>query len=191
MADCVFAKQSDVDAVRKWRRQFRDIQDQDIGDALEFADIACKRWRTYSSLQRRISGIDALRRLIANDPSAEAAMLAVIRLRIGNRLHRAGFCLFRRTWCNHLILDLLAANPAVAAEFSGAGSSILYFITAVAESIGAPIIWGEATQASAPFYKSVFKMDGIDDLFRINHQAWRNFRERYDAKWQQSGLPMD
>ncbi len=128
--------------------------------------------------------------MIAAEPTTEVAMLAAIRLQRKKKARVLGFCLFRRTWCNHLILDLLAANPAEFTEVGRVGVSLVYFIASIGELIGAPFLWGEATEGSASFYNQLFNTENADDLFRINTADYLGFRSRYLEKWKESGLPL-
>jgi hypothetical protein len=189
LADCDFATVAEVDALANWSRQIRGDRDQAVEDALEFAALARKRWQTYVEMNRTARTVASLKRTITAEPTAEVAMLAVIRLQRKRTARVLGFCLFRRTWCNHLILDLLATNPAESAEIGRVGVSLVYFIASIGALIGAPFVWGEATEGSAPYYNQWFNTKRVDDLFRIDAAGYRGFRSRYREKWQESGLP--
>jgi len=99
-----------------------------------------------------------------------------------------GFCLFRRTWCNHLLIDLLATNPSEAGHVGRVGASLVYFVASVGDIIRAPFIWGEATEDSAPYYNWWFNTTTVDDLFRIDSAGYREFKSNYLKKWRESGL---
>lgn len=188
LADCDFATGAEIDAVARWRRQFRGLRDQGSADALEFALLARKRWRSYVHLGRTVQSIAALQERIADDPAAEVAMFAALVLPGASRQRLRGFCLFRRTWRNHLIVDLLAATPVAAEEIAGIGAGLVYFVASIADSIKAPFIWGEATEWSFGFYQQLFRVP-VDDLFRIEAPVYRQFQKRYLARWLESGLP--
>lgn len=189
LAECDFASADEIANLAHWPRRVRGRRDQDTTDALEFAQLARKRWRTYLEMERTARSLPELKERIAADKDAEVAMLAIIRIP-GKKASVAGFCLFRRTWRNHLMLDLLASDPSGYARISRVGASLLYFVASVGESIGADFIWGEATQGSAPFYRHWFGVP-LNDWFRVRASVYRRFQSRYLDDWRKSGLPCD
>ena len=189
LADCDFATAAEVDALAYWSRQIRGNRDSAAEDALEFAVLARKRWQSYLEMNRTARTVVSLKKKITSEPTAEVAMLAAVRLQRRPGARVVGFCLFRRTWCNHLILDLLATNPSESGEVGRVGVSLVYFVASIGELIGAPFIWGEATEGSAPYYNQWFSTKNVDDLFRVDSADYRRFTSRYLEKWRESGLP--
>ena len=188
IAHCAFATAAEINALAKWSRQSRNVRDPRAGDALEYAALTRKRWRTYLKMRRTATSVAALEAKIAADTDAEVAMLAVVKMSEGSRSPVLGFGLFRRTWRNHLIIDLLASNPFGFDRFGRVGVSLAYFIASIGETIGAKFIWGEATAGSAAFYEKTFGVP-VDDLFRIEASVYLRFKARYLARWRKSGLP--
>lgn len=114
-------------------------------------------------------------------------MLAALTIPGESSRRLRGFCLFRRTWRNHLIVDLLAATPVASEKIAGIGAGLVYFVASIGELIGAQFIWGEATEWSVGFYQQLFRVPA-DDLFRVKARVYRRFRSRYFARWQETGL---
>ena len=188
LADCDFATGAEIDALSRWARHLRGPRNPRAADALEFAALARKRWRSYVRMNRTVQTVAELKKRIAADPTGEVAMFATIPVPAKSKSGLLGFCLFRRTWRNHLIVDLLAVNPSESGKTSRVGVSLLYFITRIGESIGAPFVWGEATEHSAGFYEKAFGVP-VDDLFRIDAAVYRRSTARYLVRWRESGLP--
>src|SRR5262249_30997928 len=133
-------------------------------DALEFAKLARERWYYNRRKRRAVSGVQALKRKIAKERTAEVAILFVAKAdwAEGKIL---GTALFRRTWCNHLVLDFLATHPFFLLDgpqrLRGIGPGLLFGLSIVAREIGAPLLWAETTDFSAPRYRKIFKLDEV------------------------------
>jgi len=96
---------------------------------------------------------------------------------------------FGRTWCNHIVLDFLAAHPATLGRgYGGIGTALLYSVAEVAGKIGAPLVWGEATALSAPFYRRVLSRADILDHFFISDAALAKMRGELYLRSQTSKL---
>lgn len=72
---------------------------------------------------------------------------------------------------------------------AGVGRGLLFFVTEIAEAIGAKTIWGEATELSAGAYRHMFGDNQIEDFFRLNRTAYRRFRKEVRKRWRLSPLP--
>ncbi len=92
-----------------------------------------------------------------------------------------GCCHFRRTWAGGIYIDFLAA---LSKNYRGIGTGLLFHVASIAGEIGAPFVWGEATEKSAAFYKKIFELDEVDDLFRISAADCEKFRTKCLKKWQ-------
>lgn len=93
----------------------------------------------------------------------------------------AGLCLFRRTWCNNIAVDLLAVHPReVVSErerFKGLGPCLLWYVAEFAAELEAESLWLEATQNSAPAYQRMFELENVKDLVVLNRNEYTAFRD--------------
>lgn len=121
-------------------------------DAIELATLAGKRWRYYSGRNEAASSLDDLVQRSQGTVN-EVGFLLVAELPGIPDVVATAWC--RRTWCNHLVLDLLATNPTFgrAQGYEGIGTAMLVALAAVTRGLTVPLIWGEATANSARFYK--------------------------------------
>ena len=94
-----------------------------------------------------------------------------------------GFCLFHRTWTNNIFIDFLATNPETRAlgSVNGTGLWLLLHICELAQSLGAKIVWAEATEGSAPYYKKCFNLPECGDLLLVEAERQQAF-----CKWVRS-----
>ena len=98
-----------------------------------------------------------------------------LRMRIG------GVCLFRRTWCNNLIIDYLAKHPH--APMKGIGVSLPWYVARIGSAIKADTIWAETSQNSVGYYMKVFGKPDMTDLLYLR-------RDEYEVFWKRvEGLP--
>ena len=148
-------------------------------DALAFGKLAGKRWRYYLKRQEAALSLDELVKGIATKPEAEIGFLLVAKPTWKPAPKTLGIAWCRRTWCNHIVLDFLAAHPCtLGKDYAGIGTALLYTIARVAGRINAPLVWGEATALSAPFYRRVLDVDGILDHFFIPEETLEKMRQR-------------
>lgn len=94
------------------------------------------------------------------------------------------FCLFSAKLGHHFIVDFLSAHPRVIQRkpetIRGVGVGILLQLVALAEEMGVPCVWGEATVHSAPFYErtlDVKKYSTISSLETAFCSTVANFSE--------------
>ena len=191
LANCKFADSRAVGTLGRWKHPRAGGKDSDFRaeDALKFCAFARKRWRSYSNLDRTATTLPELRARIAKDSRTEVAMMVLV-IAPGTS-DPLGFCLFRRTWCNHIVLDLLATNPAAPIGTGRIGVGILFWVASVAEAIGAGLLWGEATESSAEYYRQWFDLPTVDDVFQIQAPVYRAFRVKSLRRWAETGLPAD
>jgi len=84
-------------------------------------------------------------------------------------------------------LDFLAAHPStLAKDYAGIGTALLYSIARVVGRIQAPLVWGEATALSAPFYRRVLDEDSILDHFFIPEDTLEKMRLRLNLRSESS-----
>lgn len=164
-----FGRPADADKLRSWRSP-RDAASHAMSDALEFGKLAGKRWRYYLKRNEAALSLEELTACIGKVPQAEIGFLVVAKStwKPGPKMLGVAWC--RRTWCNHIVLDFLAAHPSTLGAgrgYAGIGTALLYYVAEIAGQIGAPLVWGEATSLSAPFYRRILNSDDILDHFFV------------------------
>lgn len=101
-----------------------------------------------------------------------------------------GLAQCRRTYCHHVVLEFLSVHPAIVGgdgpEIRGVGKGLVYALAEVAGDAGVPLVWGEATAYSAPFYSRILAQPDILDHFFIRNETLarcrRDFREKFLAQ---------
>ncbi len=162
-------------------------------DAVEYAGLACKRWDFYVQQDRAISTVQALKK--ARDAGGdEFAFLTVVKFPAHKKAETGGLCLFRRTWCNHLVVDFLAVNPIYLKggkyPLSGIGAALLLGVIEMAQVFDCGMIWGEATRESAGNYEAFFGIGNVTDRFEVERKTYLEFKARYFERWPDTGLPL-
>lgn len=172
-----FGRPSDADKLRSWRTAKTPVSDA-MQDALEFGKLAGKRWRYYLRRNEAALSLAELVKGIGKDAQAEIGFLVVAKATWSPGPKMLGVAWCRRTWCNHIVLDFLAAHPATLGRgYGGIGTALLYSVAEVAGKIGAPLVWGdEATALSASFYQRVLSSADILDHFFIPETALAKMR---------------
>lgn len=177
--EIAFGRLADADRLRGWRVSKNHPLSNAMEDALEFGRLAGKRWRYYLKRNEAALTLDELVRGIGTEPQAEIGFLLVARATWKPAPKMIGIAWCRRTWCNHIVLDFLAAHPGTFdKDYAGIGTALLYSIARVAERIGAPLVWGEATALSASFYRRVLPKENILDHFFIPEPTLAKMRDR-------------
>lgn len=195
--DVGFGALEDAKAVTRWRVPAPPLESPDdeaarrtaasARDSVEFSRLAGKRWRYYARRQEAAASLDDLKERIASVPSAEVGFLLVVRAAWSARHPRLGVCWCRRTWCNHLVLDFAAVHPSAlpGSGFGGVGTAMLQALALIAREIDSPLVWGEATELSAPFYQKVLGKElgevQITDHFFIQEAVLQELRRQADA----------
>jgi len=154
--------------VEDWKAELSAASSQKELDAVEFLECAAAKFALYEQKGRTVRSIDELRERIRQDENAE--LLAVISVSAewycGGRV--AGFCQFRRTWCNNVVFDFLSVRPELLVpatrHVSGLGTALLYRLALVANDLNAGIVWAETTDTSAHFYAHLFGHSPVSDL---------------------------
>ena len=70
----------------------------------------------------------------------------------------------------------------VAPQIHGVGAGILYSLAELAGLLGVPLVWGEATAFSAPFYAKTCRLPRVQDHFFIRAKNLRFFRQQFRNK---------
>jgi hypothetical protein len=181
-AEVRFGGEEEARLLTRWRYPAGLRVEEPIADALEYARLACKRWRHYRRAGATVSSGSELRTALRRNPKAEVAMLLVARPGWRSPTSILGFAYFRRTWCHHFVVDFLAVHPRVIAgrpeRIRRVGSGLLDQLVGLAEEMEVPCIWGEATANSAPFYERTLHLEQILDHFFIEDEVMTYCRER-------------
>ncbi len=191
-AICELSKDDDIQAILEWRTRTPASEDPRVLDALEFADFAGKRWRSYRRVGCSVSSPEELKTRISANSQEELAMMATVKCDDPKLSPILGFCLFRRTWCNHLALDFLAANQegraGLGPKIGAAGVLLAGFVCELAAEIGAAQIWCETTHGSAKTYEDWFGLKGLLDVMHLSAKTAAAFLKKLRADWKQNGL---
>ena len=176
---CEFATPREVRELAKWK--VARPGNAGMVDAVEYAGLTCKRWGFYLEEGRAVTDAHQLRDPAIADAD-ELAFLIVARAQWAEPT-TLGLCLFRRSWCNHLIVDFLAVHPNFQEggeqPLKGIGAALLLSVTEIATLIGAKRIWGEATRGSAAKYERFFLLKNVRDLFVVNRKGYIDFGKRF------------
>ena len=181
--------------VVKWRKNLGRDKDPVRRDAVDFANLACKRFRAHHATEiyaKKIEDIDVHKK---DNPNSEVANLVIMRCDWFEESSVIGVAHFRRSWCNNLILDYLAAHPWVASKpesyprrISGVGIGLLYFISGIGARLNSKYIWGEATQNSSDAYQKFFDLKHVKDLIFVPKKKFVAFSNGIENKWRSHGL---
>lgn len=185
---CELATPREVETLSRWRAP--DGGTDAMADAIEYARLTCKRWQFYCEEGRVVTRTSQLQPRAIRD-AEELAFLVLARI-IAARRGAIGLCLCRRTWCNHLVVDFLAAHPDCHASgkipAKGVGSALMFAASEIAEFFGSAALWGEATRGSAPAYRRMFSRPSITDLFYTTQEQYRRFRRSFANRHQTRSL---
>lgn len=158
-------------------------------DAAEYAVLAADKWKFLNDqpTTRIVHSVRELMVLVSGKSSQEElAALLIARANWNNPTAMLGFCFFRRTWCNNVVIDFLATHPLIAGhnQIRGVGRGLVYSATTLARQIGAKFVWGESTKLSCATYQGWFHQPALDDdLFRIPEPALQQFKIDTETKW--------
>lgn len=174
-----FATEHEVKRLADWRIPRPLPQDsvlsQKIYDAVEFARLACNRWRYYHRQHLTVKSLDDLRQVIHEHPNTELAMVLIARPVWDSPIPTLGIAYLRRTWCNHLFLEFFASHPQVLIsrreQIGGIGDAMLHQTVSLAEQLSAPCVWGEATQNSYEWYQDHLAIEEVRDHFFIEDEV--------------------
>jgi hypothetical protein len=164
-----FGHPADAVSACRWRMP-RGTTTPAMRDSLEFSRLAGKRWRYYAKRSETATSLQDLQVRIKSVPAAEVGFLVVVRSTWKEAPKLLGVCWCRRTWCNHIVLDFAAVHPKALVPqsgYKGIGSTMLQGLALVASAIQSALVWGEATELSAPFYEKVLGIRKVKDHFFI------------------------
>ena len=180
----VFAAPDDLAQLSRWRSPKHLRDNPHVQDALEYCQLANKRWKSYRAIGRTAESSDEIRQAIKKDPDAEVVFVMLARAVWHQRSPILGFCFCRRTWCHHVVLDFAAAHPDAIGPAGGAvhgvGAGMLYSLVQTAKGIGVKTIWGEAIRNSAPFYVKALALPTITDHFFIRGRTRQHCLQQFN-----------
>lgn len=182
-----FGDETAAGLVSRWRAPNAIREKPAVRDTLEFARLASKRWHYYRRSINTATGLAEFRSCLARDDRAEISFLLLVRADWFASKSALGLAQCRRTFCHHLILEFLAVHPLAVGKIEpaiqGVGSGLLYSLAELAGMLGIPIIWGEATAYSAPFYSKALGLQNIQDHFFIRDAALARCRRAFRDKF--------
>ncbi|PWU12104.1 MAG: hypothetical protein C5B50_22145 [Verrucomicrobia bacterium] len=184
--EVAFGSARELALVDRWRAPSAIRSVRGVRDSIEFARLASKRWRYYRKSISTATDLDLFRSIVTRDARAEISLLLVARANWFSRSPILGLAQCRRTYCNHLILEFLSVHPAIVGgaipRVRGVGAGLIYSLAEVAGLVGVPLIWGEATQHSAPFYSKTCRLTQLADHFFIRAKSLAHCRKQFRTR---------
>ena len=185
--ELVFGTALDLRVLNRWRPAASVAARPGVRDTLEFAQLASKRWRYYRRSIATASSLESFRTIVAREPEAEVSFLLLVRSDWFKPSRFLGLAQGRRTYCHHFILEFLAVHPGIVGGASprvrGVGSGLVCGLASLAGNLDVPLIWGEATAFSAPFYAKTLKVRKITDHFFIEARVLARCRREFQEKF--------
>jgi hypothetical protein len=185
-----YVTEPDLAFLDQWKRSLGKDNHPKRVDAVDFATLACKRYKSYAEIETYATRLADIADYVRDNPHAEVANFVVLRCNAFTPSNVMGLAHFRRSWCNNLILDYLVSHPWIASPpagydmaVNGVGLALMYFLCATAIQQKSDAIWGEATQNSCEYYQKVFKLDSVRDLLYIPFENLVAFVKGQDQKW--------
>jgi len=173
--ELVFGHEKDLAIVGRWRVPATVATRPAARDTVEFARLASKRWRYYRRSIATATSLESFQSIIAREAQAEVSLLLLVRAPWFKRSPILGLAQCRRTYCHHLILEFLSVHPAIVGRAGlhvrGVGTGLVYGLAELAGILGVPVIWGEATASSAPFYSKTCRLPEVKDHFFLQGEA--------------------
>jgi hypothetical protein len=185
-----FAQPADFGFAETWRKALGDDQNPHRVNSVDFAQHALKRFEASSETGIYANSLTDFNDHIASNPKIEVGGFIVLRGVWFPGSEIIGFSHFRRTWCNKIILDYLAAHPFIVRpkedsthKVRGVGTALLYFITQIVKQENCTALWGEAASLSASFYQYVFKLERVEDLIFAPKENLIAFAGGCEQEW--------
>jgi|SRR6478736_995054 len=186
----VFAKPEDLKFVAQWKKALGDDQNPYRVDTVDFARLAVKRYEASRTSGIYANTLSDITDHVQTNPKVEVASFILLKCNWFPGSEVIGYCHFRRTWSNKIILDYLGAHPHIAKEFGhsthkvrGVGVAICYFAGQVLKQENCPAIWGEATPLSATYYQGLFELEKVEDLILAPNDKVTAFMQEVEQKW--------
>jgi hypothetical protein len=194
LATIAFATNNDLGFIDVWRDKLGADLDARRRDALDLAQLATDSFIAHSRVQLPYVGSEEeIAKHIAEEPDSEFAGFVMLHCTNFPDAGIIGVAHFRRTWCNNIILDYLAAHPFAANPptnyghvLGGVGTVLLWFICNLAKRHSCGCIWGEATYDSRGYYNHVLGLKDANDLILIHPPEYEKFAAK-DLVWPPEG----
>jgi len=186
----VFAKAEDLNFVTQWKMALGDDQNPYRVDTVDFAQLAVKRYEASRGTGIYANTLSDISDHVLTNPKVEVAAFVLLKCNWYPGSQVIGYCHFRRTWSNKIILDYLGAHPHIAKEHDnathkvrGVGTAICYFAAQVLKQENCPALWGEATPLSAKYYQGLFELEKVEDLILASNEQVMAFAVEVETKW--------
>ncbi|MGH9684395.1 MAG: hypothetical protein ACRD4S_12395 [Candidatus Acidiferrales bacterium] len=194
LATIAFATNRDLGFIDVWRDKLGSDADPRRRDALDLAQLATDSFIAHSRVQLPyVNSEEEIASHIAKEPNGEFAGFIMLHCANFPDSKIIGVSHFRRTWCNNIVLDYLAAHPFAANppdEYShvlgGVGTVLLWFVCNLAQRHSCGCIWGEATYDSRTYYNYVLGLKDANDLILIHAPQYTEFAGK-DLAWSPEG----
>lgn len=174
-----FATPGGLSFVERWRETLGANPEPIQWEAADLAKLARDRYLADSGVGQLYIGATAdVKTYIEREPLCEIGGFILLKCTWFAESEVIGLCHFRRTWCNHIVVDYLAKHPLTLGskrqdqhKVKGIGPALLSFLCQIAVEHSCPLLWGEATQISWEFYVKQFSLREVKDLFVVSTEA--------------------
>lgn len=197
-----FATMNDLLFVEKWRETLGVSPEPIQRDVVDLAQLARDRYIADSKVgQPYIAAAEDVHEHLAGDQQCEVGGFILLKCEWFPDSKTIGFCHFRRTWCNNIVLDYLGKHPRTLGhtedpryKIGGIGPALLCYLSRIAVKYSCGRIWGEATQTSRTFYERQFALEKVKDLFvieRDNFNACAELKLDWQSKQNANTINME
>jgi hypothetical protein len=194
MAKISFAKAADFAFAKNWQDSIGDNRNPIRTDTVDYAALAIKKYEASFATGKYASSLRDFTDHIASNPKVEVAAFIVLRCDWFPGSEVIGFCHFRRSWANKIVLDYLGTHPMIACppdevthKVRGVGVALLYFVAQVLKQQNCSGLWGEATSLSASYYKKTFELEKVEDLINVPVENILSFMADREQEWATEG----
>jgi len=186
----IFAKPEDLKFVGEWKTALGEDQNPYRVDTVDFAQLAVKRYEASRGTGIYANTLSDISDHIKTNSKVEVGAFVLLKCNWYPGTETIGYCHFRRTWSNKIILDYLGAHPHIAKELEnathkvrGVGKAICYFAGQVLKQENCPAMWGEATPLSANYYQGLFDLEQVEDLIFAPKEKVVAFMDEVERNW--------
>jgi hypothetical protein len=143
-------------------------------DTIEFLESVVAKWSLYDRKNRVARSSKELLERVKRENNAEVLCVLTASAQWYRGGALAGFCQFRRTWCNNVVFDFLGIHPHVIGtrEISGIGTALLIGLALIARDLNAGIVWAETTDTSISYYERIFNLPSRSDLLLLDAERF-------------------
>ncbi len=142
--------------VEDWQRQLHKGNSPRANDSVEYAQQARGRWKFLREQGLAPGSLNEFEDAVRREPHADLGFALLLASSIYDDHQQAnGFAFVRRTFCNHLFLEFLAASPSTEKTIKGVGTQLFLTLALLARRWRAAELWGECTVVSTSFYSGL------------------------------------